>query len=200
MTPNQLAEVFNIRGVKIHTMNKNPYQSKIPQGTSPDRPVIKDAGYNLLGSTLGNPVYTNLTFMSGSYTDSSGRVISFPRIDFEAVLITVSLPRNIIKTVIQGRDGSVKEYIGEADAQITVNGVITGTNGHYPIDELNQLLQVIKAPIAIKVISTYLQAIGIYSIVFEDRQLHQEAGSYSYQQFTLNAISDMPQELRISGV
>lgn len=190
---------YNLKIFDHHKTN-NPYQSKIPQGTGKDSPIVKDAGYNLLGNSLGNPVWTNLTLMSGSYTDNSGRTITFPRLDFETVLISVVLPRNIVKTVIQGRDGTVKEYIGESDAQISITGVICGLNGHYPIDEVNQLKQVIKAPIAIDVVSTYLQNLDIHSIVFEDREIAQDEGGYSYQRFSLNASSDVPQELRIEGV
>jgi hypothetical protein len=191
---------FIKEALKNRQPSKNPYESKIPSSTSFDTPLVRDAGYNLLGNSLGNPVYTALTIMSGSYTDNGGRVITFPRIDFESVLISVSFPRVIIKTEIQGRDGTVKEYIGEGDAQLSIAGIICGLNGHYPIDEVNQLKQVIKAPIAIDVVSAYLQNLDIYSIVFEDREIGQDSGGYSYQRFVLSAISDIPQELRIEGV
>lgn len=190
-----LAQAFKMQSIKI-----NPYESKIPANNSIDSVIKKDADYNLLGNSLGNPVYTNLTILSGSYTDSKGREITYPRIDLESVLITVNLPRNIVKTEIQGRDNSVKEYIGEGDAVITINGIIAGLNGHYPAEEVSQLKQVIKAPVAVEVISPYLQNLDIYNIVFEDRELGQAEGGYSYQMFTLNAVSDLPQELRIGNV
>lgn len=199
-TINQLAEAFNIRGVQIQPVPNNPYTGNVPPASGQDAPITRDADYNLLGTTLGNPVFTNLTILGGSYTDSTGRVINYPRIDLEGILISVSLPRNVVKTQIVGRDGSVKEYIGEGDAAVTINGIITGLNGQYPTNAVSQLFQVITAPVAVDVVSPYLQLLGIYSIVFEDRDLEQKEGSYSYQTFTLNAVSDTPQEFTVNGI
>lgn len=192
-------DVYKIGG-RQQPNHSNPYISKVPQGRLRDTPLSRDPGYNLLGNSLGNPVYTNLTIMAGSYTDNSGQTITYPRIDLETVLISVTFPRKIIKTEIQGRNGTVKEYIGEDDPQITITGMICGENGKYPYDAVNQLKEVIKAPVAVDVVSAYLQNLDIHSIVFEDRDLPQDLGGYSYQQFTLSAIGDVPQELRIQGV
>lgn len=199
-TVNQLIEAFALNGVKIIPVTQNPYLGKTPADPGQDDPIVRDSDYNLLGTSLGNPVYTNLTILSGSYTDDSGRVITYPRIDLEGILMTVSLPRNVVKTEIQGRNGSVKEYIGEGDAAIGINGIITGLNGQYPEADITQFLQVIMAPVALQVVSPYLQRLGIYSIVFEDRDINQTSGGYSYQTFSLNAISDTPQELLVNGM
>lgn len=190
------AEVFaQLRNVRI-----NPYQGKIPQDDYRDQPIVRDADYNLLGNSLGNPVYTNLTFLAGTYTDKNGNEINYPRLDFESVILTVSLPRLLVLTEIQGSDGRVKEYIGEDDAVITINGIIPGLNGHYPINEVCQLKEVIKAPVAIEVVSPFLNNLDIHNIVFQERDLPQIQGQYSMQAFTLNALSDTPRELRITNV
>lgn len=192
-----LTAAFRLGNVKIQTVKTPTYN--VPDTSTVDDPIVRDADYNLLGQSLGNPVYTNLTIMGGSYTDNQGNTINYPRVDFESILISVTLPRNIVKTKIQGRDGTVKEYIGEDDASISIRGIIAGPNGHWPIEEVTQLKQVIKAPVAVEVVSAYLQALDIHSIVFEDRELNEDEGGYSYQTFTLNAVSDVPQELRLSG-
>jgi hypothetical protein len=119
---------------------------------------------------------------------------------FQAILISVSFPRVIIKTEIQGRNGTVKEYIGEGDAQIGFRGVICGANGQYPASEVVALLKIVQAPVEIPVICSYLHNLGIYTIVFEDRTFDQEEGGYSYQTFSFSAISDTPQELKISAI
>ena len=149
-------------------------------------------------SQLGTPIWDRVKFDAVNYTLSDGTQRTSPAMEFEAILISVVFPRNIVKTSIQGRDGEVKEYIGEGDAQITFRGVICGSNGNYPTEEVGILKDIIKAPVAIPVISRYLQNLDIHSIVFEDRTLEQEEGGYSYQTFSLNAISDTPQELLIS--
>ena len=167
----------------------NPYQQQI---TEADIPLYK--------SDIGTSVYADVTFGSVKYKDRNNKDITTPSVTYQAILISLSFPRNIVKTEIQGRDGTVKEYIGEGDAQISFRGVITGTNGSYPSDEVDDLLKVIKAPVAIPVICTFLNDKGIANVVFEDRTLDQEEGGYSYQTFTLQAISDTPQELQISGI
>ena len=42
--------------------------------------------------------------------------------------ILIRQAKNIVVTPIQDRDGSVKEYIGQADYEINIRGVICGTN------------------------------------------------------------------------
>lgn len=148
-------------------------------------------------SQLGTPIWDRVKFDAVSYTLADGTQRTSPAMEFEAILISVVFPRNIVKTAIQGRDGEVKEYIGEGDAQINFRGIICGSNGNYPTEKVGILKDIIKAPIAIPVISRYLQNLDIHSIVFEDRTLEQEEGGYSYQTFSLNAISDTPQELLI---
>lgn len=153
----------------------------------------------LRDSALGTPVYADLTLWGGTYTDNiTGQQVDFPAIQFDAVILTVDFPTRIIKTEIQGRDGSVKEYIGQADANISIQGIICGWNGHYPIDEVSKLNEWRKAPIAKLATSKFLQNLGISSIVVEECSLPQVAGGYSYQQFSMSCVSDLPVELRIS--
>ncbi len=183
-----------IRGVKtiVRKPNgNNEYKGKIDQTTNADAAIGR--------SPLGTLVYADVTFASVTYTDNDGKSVTTPRMTFQSILISVSFPRFIVKTQIQGRNGQVKEYIGEDDAQITFRGVICGPNGHYPATEVAALKKIIKAPVEIPVISSYLQNLDIATMVFEDRELEQEEGGYSYQTFSLNAVSDVPQELKISG-
>lgn len=155
----------------------------------------------LYKSALGTPVYSDITFQGGQYsTNTPGVNNIFPSLTYQAVLITVSQAKKIIKTEIQGRDGTVKEYIGLDDYAVSINGIITGPNGHYPIDEVSDLKAILDAPIAIDVACTYLQNLGIHSLVVESYTLEQKEGGYSYQTFSISCISDVPQELRLTNV
>lgn len=167
---------------------RNPYEDNI-QGSTPDAPLYL--------SKLGTPVYADVTFESVTYTNTQGIEVTTPKMTFYSILVDVAFPRNVEKTTIQGRNGTVKEYIGEGDATITFRGVIVGDNGVYPEEEVLALKQVIKAPVSIPVVSKYLQMLDIDTIVFEDRNFAQEEGSYSYQAFTLSAVQDTPVELQI---
>lgn len=163
----------------------------VPQGDAKDGSIGTSA--------LGTLVYANLEFLSESYETTPGFQRDTPNMKLEAVLINVVQPKRIIKTQIDGKDGDVKEYIGLGDYEITINGVITGANGVYPADEVARLKQITDAPIPIGVASRYLNNLGINLIVVENCEWIQEAGSYSYQAFTITAVSDIPQEIRISG-
>jgi len=155
----------------------------------------------LYRSLLGTPVYTNIEFLEGQYeTNTPGVFKTFGPLKYEAVIITVSQAKKIIRTEIQGRNGTVKEYIGDDDYEIGINGIITGPNGHYPSDEVADLKAVLDAPIAIEVACSFLQNLGIHSVVVGNYQVDQKEGGYSYQTFAISCISDIPQELRLTSI
>ena len=175
----------------------NPYAGQIDQLSLKSKELYK--------STLGTPVFIDVTFGDSKnptvYKDlKTGNDVQLPVMTFQAILCSVVFPRNIVKTEIQGRNGTVKEYIGEGDATLSFRGIITGLNGQYPSGEVAQLRTLSLAPVPVPVISEFLNNLDIYTVVFEDRSFEQDEGGYSYQTFSLNAISDTPQELKLSGV
>lgn len=193
-TTGALIRAFNLQNVRVPDVRNNEYDSnKLASNYVEGDPKLYD-------SVLGTPVFADVTLMGGSYTDIiTNKVVTYPELRYDAVLLTVDFAARIIKTEIQGRNGTVKEYIGEDDAKISIQGIICGTNGHYPAFEVGQLNDWRRAPVAKSVVSTFLQNIGINSLVVEDFSIPQVAGGYSYQTFTINCISDLPVELKISN-
>jgi hypothetical protein len=170
--------------------NDNPYVGKIPIGEDPDPAMYL--------SPLGTPVVADIVFEGGTYTDDeTGRQITFETITLATILVNMSQPKRIVRTEIQGRPGSAKEYIGMDDYQVTIAGVITGPNGTYPTQAVAALHAMLKAPITIPVVSAYLQLFDIFSLVILDFSFDQEPGGNSKQNFTIDAISDKPVELII---
>lgn len=153
--------------------------------------VTKDEPIGL--SELGTPIYSDITFDACKF---DGKDIA--EVNVQTVLITVDQPINIIKTVIQGRDGTVKEYIGKDDMQITINGIITGKNGVYPRDKVNLLKQWLDAPISKGITTWWLDNMGVSNVVVSSYSFPQTEGGLSYQMFSINCISDLPVELKIS--
>ena len=200
----QIREAFQIpESIVIRTLPINKILVA-DMGTTPQKYDIKQDSYVdrvLYTSDLGTPVYTNIEFLSDSYeTAVKGKFITIPRLRYDAIILTVTQAKKIIKTEIQSRNGTVKEYIGLADYEVQINGVITSPNGHYPLEAVAFLKQILDAPIPIPVASTYLNNLGIHSLVVESYTLAQEAGGYSYQTFAISCSSDMPQELRLTNV
>lgn len=159
------------------------YNDKISQSATADPEIYK--------SILGTPVIIDLQFESVTYKDfNNGSTLKTPNVRFETVLCTVTQAKKIIKTEIQGRDGTVKEYIGMDDYQVNINGIINGENRVHPKDKVLQLKSVLDAPVAIPVVSDFLNNLGVFNIVINDYTLPQVAGGYSKQDFSINALSD----------
>ncbi len=184
-----LLRTYNMKNVKVPIITNNPYEDRIPKTTNVDKELYK--------SSLGTPVVADVTIKGNTYTDNNGRSITFKDIVLVTVLVSVSQSKNIILTDIQGADGTTKEYIGMGDYSISINGILTGGNGHYPTDEVAALKEVCKAPIPLVVVSRYLQNLDIYNIVIKDYDFEQTAGGYSQQNFSLNCLSDVPVEILI---
>lgn len=189
---------YNIANEDPKIIDNNYQSTQLAKNyQSPDAPLNTRAS-DYLGTSLGTPVFADLLLKGGQYTDNiTGAVVTYPEIRMASVLLTVSFAARIVKTEIQGRDGTVKEYIGQDDAKITINGVITGYNGHYPAYEVSLLNEWRRAPVSKVVVSAYLQNLGINNLVVEGFDIPQISGGYSYQTFSINCISDAPVELKI---
>lgn len=143
----------------------------------------------------------SITFEGGSYeTNIAGQVVTFPSIQLYAALVSVTQAKKIIKTEIQGRDGTVKEYIGMDDYQIEIVGTITAKADATPDQDVIDLKKMLDAPVPIGIVCTWLQNLGITDVVIESYTLPQDAGGQAYQTFTINCTSDIPTELRIKNV
>lgn len=163
----------------------------VPQTDLRDQPIGVSA--------LGTPVYQRVTFQSGSYpTKVQGQNKTWEQIDLDTCVIVVNQAKKIIRTEIQGRDGTVKEYVGMDDYQVQISGMLAGANGQRPVDQVIALKKMLDAPVPIQVACQYLQDLGITDLVVESYVLDQQPGGHSYQTFSINFISDTPVELRIS--
>ena len=188
-----LVRAFNLQNVHVPDARKNKYNSETLKSgyDSPDN--------KLYDSPLGTPVFADVTLRGGTYVDNiTGNTVKFDELQYAAVILTVSFTSRIIKTEIQGRNGTVKEYIGEDDAKVTIQGVICGSNGVYPAEDVARLNEWRRAPVAKSVTSKFLQNLGIDNLVVESFDVPQIAGGYSYQTFTIQCISDLPVELKIN--
>lgn len=186
----QLIRTFNLVNLRPLAIRDNPYEGRVNQSDDRDPELYK--------SSLGTPVVIDLLFKSVTYTDfNKNRQVTTDEVRLQTVLCTVSRASIIIKTQIQGKNGTVKEYISKDDFAITINGIIVGENGQYPQAEALALQRMADAPVAIPVVSRFLNALDIYNVVVDDYSMPQTAGGISKQEFTINAISDEPVELQI---
>jgi len=74
--------------------------------------------------------------------------------------------------------------------------MIVGVNGGYPNYDVSLLKAWLDAPVSKGVTAWWLNDLGISQVVVESYNLPQMEGGISYQMFTINAISDIPIQLK----
>jgi uncharacterized protein DUF6046 len=151
--------------------------------------AVRDQPFTTRTSKLGTAIFSDLQFIE---------IGGFKHIPIDCVLFNVRQSKNIVITNIQGRDGSIKEYIGLSDYEINIKGVILGDNGVYPFDQVSNLVEFLRYDQSIGIVSQYLNNIfDINEIVIKEYAFEQEEGSQSYQKFEILAYSEKPVEILI---
>ena len=150
-------------------------------------------------SDFGTAIFSNIDFLPGSYTNLEGQKIEFAGLTVNTVLFSVNQSKNIVKTEIQGRNGTVKEYISDGDYDITIQGLLVSKEHDiYPEDEVKKLVEILKVQRSLEVACPYLNdRFDITDIVVETYSLPQKEGFENTQMFEINAVSDEPIELSI---
>ena len=154
---------------------------------------------------LGTPVFCNLELIPGRYVNKDGDKIDYAggvgsenfRID--TVLIDVSQQKQIIKTPIQGVNGTVKEYISMGDYQVKVRGALVDQSAQrYPQEQAQQLREFLEVEDSIGIASRFLNDVfEVQKLVIESFSFPQVEGFQNVQLFEFSAISDDPIELTV---
>lgn len=186
-------EVFNIKGVRfaIPTVAGNAEQPSDFTGLQTlSKPQAKALSF------LGTPIYEQITFQ---IPESAGSFRAYTLPDWP--LIDVSAAKNIIKTPLKGRNGTVKEYINIDDYQVTIRGILINYDSEaYPEDLVNELHQLFVINAEMQVITPLLNLLDVHNLVITDLKLPEVEGYNNIQPYIIQAISDEPVELIIQDV
>lgn len=101
---------------------------------------------------------------------------------------------------IKKRDFTFKEYINQDDWQLSFTGQLTGANGQRPLADIILLKKLLDSKDIfqpIEIIGQWFNALGIFSMVVTDYTLPQDPGGWSYQNFTIQAISEDPIDIKM---
>lgn len=163
-----------------------------------------------LKSRFGTPVYDTFTFVkpvegewveytynskTNSY-DSEDLGIKLIKEDLviENCIVEVNQAKRIITTEVAGFDaGTVKEYIGLGDFQVTLRGFFdTNSPNQYPKEQVDKLNTFLIAPINISFSSRFLDDLlpPGYDLVVTGYNFFQNQGLRNVQYFEINFISD----------
>ena len=123
---------------------------------------------------------------------------------FHECLFTINLPKTIVTTAMQGRDGTIKEYVANDDYQITLEAGIDSYLGNeqsdkrfeYPAEQLEELIQILNFPNELEVTSDFLKLFKIYSVVVTQYNLTQETHT-NRQSIQIQLLSDEPYIIKI---
>lgn len=172
-----------------------------------DASVIEPDSYLAKGTLSGVPVFDAVifkkpigssqqtqTFTGGS---STAPIDAINDLILPIALITINQEKNIVRTNVQGRNGSVKEYVSDGDYQISIKGVIVGEDSNKPpIDDLKKLDTFCKSPFSLDVVSNVLDYFKIYTVVISGYSYEQREGMRNVFDFNLNCYSDTPFEIK----
>ncbi len=171
----------------------SPVGDPYPAGTSYDYAKQGEEGIpqNIAGdaarlSALGTPVFCDIAFPRNNKSD----------LVLDTVLIDVSMRKNIVTTPVQGRPGTVKEYISDGDYEVRIRGAIVenGTS-NYPTNGVRDLHEILSRSEAIPIVADYLRQFNIYNLVVTDFSFPQREGYQNVQLFEITCLSDLPEEL-----
>jgi hypothetical protein len=160
-------------------------------------PAVLPADKNSAFNFFGVPVYSVLR-------------IRYNGIEYvlNDCVIVVSQEKQIATTYLQGRNGSIKEYIADGDYSIDINatigndylldanGVYDTAAGDYPVQEMQMFLEILKAPVALEVSSDFLELFGIKSMVIKNYTIPQQTHS-NRQAISMQCLSDEPYEIKL---
>lgn len=159
-------------------------------------------------SYLGTPVFSNLEIPAGQYKNLQGETIPFDGIRIDTVLFDVTIEKNIVRTPINGRDGTVKQFISLGDYAISCQGIIIGesdaVNAGFDVTETNlvpeseirKLNEIMKVPQSIEVYSEFLDFFDVSTVVIEGANFQQREGFRDSVYFSCGMLSDAPIELK----
>lgn len=200
-SPEILLKGIGIQALKAKLFRKDEFLEEQPESTS----------------YLGTPIFDAFAFRGGSFFAlddiKKENAIPYPDEDgangfgltIPAAILEVSQSKNIITTSMQGRNGTVKEFVSDGDFAITLTGVIIGRNEDgevkdignvYPFDDVQKLVTICKVPDTIRIFSSFLTGVfGIVDVVITDYNIPQREASRDMQPFQISMLSDVPIEL-----
>ena len=147
---------------------------------------------------FGLPIWDTVKLSFETYSDNEGNSVLGESIEFDIALIDVSNVRNIVKTPIAGKNGTIKEYMSEGDSNVTIRGSLIN-NGDtaplsniLPIDLLKKFSTIVSVPVTLDVTSSFLLYMGIKNLVIEEPTVKQREGTRNVYDFELRCVSDLP--------
>jgi hypothetical protein len=132
-------------------------------------------------SVLGTPIFSDMILQ---YRET--------KLVLDLVLLEVTQKKTIVSTSIVGRDGSVKEFINNADYSINIKGsLFSNMPNVVPEEELKKLKEIVAINDTIRVISPFLDLFDVRNIVVSMSKINQLEGKSNIINFDITCESDL---------
>jgi hypothetical protein len=142
-------------------------------------------------SILGTPIFADVILSHSEKKE--GKDVVGEEVHLLWCLCEVTQTKNIVKTVVQGRDGTVKEYISDGDYIVSLKGAFSSTfMQSYPKDITKRLISICKKKAPLKVTSEFLLMFDIHELVIDEFTFDQVEGKQNVQKFDIKCCSDTP--------
>lgn len=146
--------------------------------------------------------YTDLLKIDGVNSDNSLilKNANNTQIALIGVKIDVTKTNKIVETSLVNREGKVKEFIQADDYSVKITGNLFGDRNKFPLEALQQLLDVLRPNQNMEVASPYLEAFGICKVVLKQAQFNQSnLRHFNVMPFEISFLSDMNYDFLVEG-
>lgn len=129
-------------------------------------------------SPLGTPMFDDITFPAGSFITLAGVTIAYQQLKLVSVRYVVSQQKNIVRTQVSGRNGTVKEYNSDGDYVIRGSANISELDPVFPAEEFSKFVEITEVPQAVPIISKILNRFfGINDVIVSEFTVEPGNGS-----------------------
>ncbi len=167
-----------------------------PQGSTAKEYIIPEIDLNDYPTTdwgksyLGTLVFAPFEFMAGNYQKGED-LVRYEGLRIDTALIDVALEKQIVRTAIQGKKGTVKEFICDGDYLVTVRALLVSPNTYLsPESAIRRLNTLFTVPDSLEVKSDFLQLFSVYRIVIDKPSFKQVQGFPNMIAVEFTAYSD----------
>lgn len=153
-------------------------------------------GYDKKGGLFGTPIWDTVTLQTPNFTDEKGQEQPSQKMTLDIALIEIRNIRNIVKTPVAGRNGTIKEYMSDGDSEVIIRGSLVSNYANLPpVAELEQLNFITSCPDTLVVYSNLLEYFRIFYLVVDEPKIKQRQGARNIIDFELICSSDIPIEI-----
>lgn len=216
---NAFREVFGVYSrVPLFPLAETSAGSATPMADFPDAETIEERendreDFSMYGNMHGQLLQDRFTFghpdipkIAGEFINEDGLYHLSPY-----TILEITRVKNIVKTPLQGRDGTVKEFISMGDWDLTFKGfIINPLANELPHELTAKMLSVFEINSQLTFYSEAFRRWGELRIkgnktpedvcsviVIEDLKLPSMDGFENVQPFEIKAVSDNPVEIQL---